>query len=572
MYNSVRLREHHWCLQRYIWGENLDQKKIPKEKVIKTLIYGVKSSGNQSERALRETGQLSSQDYPEVASIIMKDIYVDDCLSGEKSMQMATQRADELEIVVNRGGFSLKGITFSHQKPKPDLTSDGESIGVAGMKWYPEEDVVSLDVSELNFAKKVRGKKPVKINNVPTKLTRRHCVSKVAELYDISGKITPLTAAMKLDLHQLVDLGIGWDNRIPDNLRPIWDSHFKIMEEISSIKYNRAIVPEDAINLEINSIDTADASKNIACVAIYARFKRRCGKFSCQLVFARSRLIPDGTTQPRGELLAATLNAHTGEVVRRAFGTHLKSSLKLTDSQITLFWINGIEKQLKPWVRTRVTEIHRFTELSSWKFVTSENMIADIGTRRGTTISDVSANSTWFNGFEWMCDPEDTFPTKSVDQVKLTNEDLKSAKKEQILTIIKPINIQPSIHLSSISQRSEFSEYCINPIKYGWKRSVKITSTAYQFISHFKCRKKRLSRFASQPIEESAHKYFFTKATEEVQTFSPKRKYERISTMKNGILYYTGRILPTNNMTATGKLTSIMLDLTVVFILCPIGG
>ncbi|XP_066930848.1 uncharacterized protein [Clytia hemisphaerica] len=237
-----------------------------------------------TERALRETGQLSSQDYPELLHfIIMKDIYVDDCLSGEKSMQMATQRADELEIVVNRGGFSLKGITFSHQKPKPDMTSDGESIGVAGMKWYPEEDVVSLDVSELNFAKKVRGKKPVKINNVPTKLTRRHCVSK---------------------------------------------------------------------------------------------------------------LVPDGTTQPRGELLAATLNAHTGEVVRRAFGTHLKSSLKLTDSQITLFWINGIEKQLKPWVRTRVTEIHRFTELSSCKFVTSENMIADIGTRRGTTISDVSTNST----------------------------------------------------------------------------------------------------------------------------------------------------------------------------------
>ncbi|XP_066924657.1 uncharacterized protein [Clytia hemisphaerica] len=134
MYNSVRLREHHWCLQRYIWEEQLDKTKIPKEKVIKTLIYGVKSSGNQSERALRETGRLSSEDYPEVAKIVMKDIYVDDCLSGEKSMELATQRTDELEIVVNRGGFSLKGITFSHQKPKPDLTSDGESIGVAGMK------------------------------------------------------------------------------------------------------------------------------------------------------------------------------------------------------------------------------------------------------------------------------------------------------------------------------------------------------------------------------------------------------------------------------------------------------
>ena len=83
----------------------------------------------------------------------------------------------------------------------------------------------------------------------------------------------------------------------------------------------------------------------------------------------RSRLIPNGTTQPRAELIAATLNAHTGEVVRRSFQNHHKSSLKLTDSQIALFWINSSEKQLKPWVRNRVAEIQRFTDVNSWKFV-----------------------------------------------------------------------------------------------------------------------------------------------------------------------------------------------------------
>ena len=47
MYNSVNLHESHWCLQRYVWDEQLDKGNISKEKVIKTLIYGVKSSGNQ---------------------------------------------------------------------------------------------------------------------------------------------------------------------------------------------------------------------------------------------------------------------------------------------------------------------------------------------------------------------------------------------------------------------------------------------------------------------------------------------------------------------------------------------
>ena len=48
LYNSVKLHEENWCLQRYIWQQELDQTKIPGQKVIKTLIYGVKSSGNQA--------------------------------------------------------------------------------------------------------------------------------------------------------------------------------------------------------------------------------------------------------------------------------------------------------------------------------------------------------------------------------------------------------------------------------------------------------------------------------------------------------------------------------------------
>ena len=58
---------------------------------------------------------------------------------------------------------------------------------------------------------------------------------------------------------------------LPDELRPIWVSHFKMMQEIDKIIFQRAVVPEDAINLDIQTIDAADASKKLACVATYAR-------------------------------------------------------------------------------------------------------------------------------------------------------------------------------------------------------------------------------------------------------------------------------------------------------------
>ena len=52
---------------------------------------------------------------------MQKDIYVDDCISGENSQDSAFQRADELTLILRRGGFGLKGFTFSKRDPPEAL-------------------------------------------------------------------------------------------------------------------------------------------------------------------------------------------------------------------------------------------------------------------------------------------------------------------------------------------------------------------------------------------------------------------------------------------------------------------
>ena len=78
-------------------------------------------------------------------------------------------------------------------------------------------------------------------------------------VFDMTGKTTK-TATMKLDLQR----GRALDDVLPDELRPIWVSHFKIMQEIREIKFQRVVVQEQAINLEIQTTDAADASQKLA--------------------------------------------------------------------------------------------------------------------------------------------------------------------------------------------------------------------------------------------------------------------------------------------------------------------
>ena len=85
-----------------------------------------------------------------------------------------------------------------------------------------------------------------------------------------------------MDLHDLVKRKMDWDV-LSDDLWQMWINNFEIIAEI---KNKRSVVPEDA-------------ASHIACAAIYIRYKKKDDTNTCQLIFARSRLVPDDFTQPK---------------------------------------------------------------------------------------------------------------------------------------------------------------------------------------------------------------------------------------------------------------------------------
>ena len=84
-----------------------------------------------------------------------------DCLSRKNTKELALEKIDQLELVLNCDSFSLKGVTFSKRDFPSNLSTVDCSVKMAGMKCFLKDDLVSLDIGELKFAKKQRGKKPV---------------------------------------------------------------------------------------------------------------------------------------------------------------------------------------------------------------------------------------------------------------------------------------------------------------------------------------------------------------------------------------------------------------------------
>ena len=160
MYNSVRMNKDFWRYQLYWWSDRLTGEEEPRLKVIKSVIYGLKCSGNQAERALRLAVQLQRDRYPMAYDIVMNDIYVDDCVSGELTDEKRAQATDELRLALEKVGFTLKGITLSGYDPDESLSKDGKYIMVGGLRYFPKEDFYMLNTGRINFAqKKTRSKR-----------------------------------------------------------------------------------------------------------------------------------------------------------------------------------------------------------------------------------------------------------------------------------------------------------------------------------------------------------------------------------------------------------------------------
>ena len=52
----------------------------------------------------------------------------------------------------------------------------------------------------------------------------------------------------------------------------MWVSNFELINEIGKVTFQRAVVPSDVVNLEIETIDTGDA-----------RFKKKDGRYRANL-------------------------------------------------------------------------------------------------------------------------------------------------------------------------------------------------------------------------------------------------------------------------------------------------
>ena len=119
MFHRVLVPEQDQQVHRYLW-RNMETNREPDVYVKTVLTFRDKPAPAMAQTALRKTADQPKSSYPEAAQVLKNNTYMDDICDSVHSVQQAKRLTTELDEVLLKGGFQVKG-WLSNQSLKNEI-------------------------------------------------------------------------------------------------------------------------------------------------------------------------------------------------------------------------------------------------------------------------------------------------------------------------------------------------------------------------------------------------------------------------------------------------------------------
>nr|XP_054757158.1 uncharacterized protein LOC129263265 [Lytechinus pictus] len=450
MYHMVMIPEEDQQVHRFLW-RSLDQNRKPDVYVMKVVTFGDKPSPAMAQMALRKTAEEGADKYPEAASAIKKDTYMDGICVSVPTVAEAEKLSSDIDKVLADRGFKVKGWRsikalsrdLDETEGKPRLLEAISDDKILGVVWENDTDIFSYKFKMSENA----------VHS--TKITRRGILSQVARIFDPIGFTTAFVIRAKIGLQKMWEKGLDWDDVLPEESQAEWRRLFEEMEKLSNIRFERLITPAGAIGRPTLCI-FCDASLDAFGAVAYLRWEVKGGRYDVRFLTAKSRVAPlKQLTVPRLELQGTVLASRLYTAIMN------EMTLNLDESRARSF---------KKFVATRVGEIQGSTNPSQWRHIPGDVNVADDLTRG---LNADQLNDRWHRGPDFLRRPKSEWPEEA--KVEKKSESEQERRKEQSVMVV-----------------TEPAEDIIDCTKFSsWRKLVRVASYVLKFVKKLKSKCKK---------------------------------------------------------------------------------
>jgi len=170
-------------------------------------------------RSVRQLAIDESENYTQ-ASRVLRDLYVDDILTGVENLNEAKTLIEELSELLGRGQFHLHKWKFnrmelaSHVNEYCDSTgahsiaSEGKVVRTLSLEWEPTSDTFQFRMQVTGHAK-----------------SKREILSAISKLFEPLGIVSPIIVRAKLIMQKTWRANVEWDDILPDRIQMAWNDY-----------------------------------------------------------------------------------------------------------------------------------------------------------------------------------------------------------------------------------------------------------------------------------------------------------------------------------------------------------
>ncbi|XP_062698658.1 uncharacterized protein LOC134284186 [Aedes albopictus] len=474
MYHQVKIRPVDRSSQRFLYRSD------PSEE-LETYIMDVATFGSTcspcSAQHVKNLNAAEWKDvYPEAASAIVENHYVDDYLDSRDTEDELASIAGDVRTVHSKAGFDLRNWRSNSntvlQKLGEEPASTGKIIGedkssrterVLGMTWLPDEDAFTFAlILPADLQRMTIGNGAV---------TKRGILRMLMSLFDPHGLISNFLVHGKILIQDLWRSGVTWDEAIPQDILARWNQWVNQLPLLENIRVPRCYFPNYSVK-DLQTIELhvfVDASESAyACVAYFRIIEQ--GKPRCAFVCSKAKVAPlKPLSIPRLELQAGVIGSRLAKTIKNNHTLPIQRTVYHSDASTLLSWIRSDTRKYRQYVAVRIGEILETTDVSEWRWVPTKLNVADEATKWGNGPA-LEPDSRWFKGPAFLYLPEECWPQQK-ELLTDTAEELRS------------VYVHQDIVRSTVIEVSRFSK---------WERLLRSMAYVYHFICC--CRSRREER------------------------------------------------------------------------------
>ena len=206
MFSQVVLAEKDRKYHRLLWRELDTTKPVDVYEAV-CLTFGDRASPYLAQFVVRSHAQDFAKKYPTAASVLLEDMYMDDILHSEETIEDAVLVRKDLTKVLGSAGFHVQKWCSNRTEVLEEIPEGDRAIGVKledseppsvktlGVRWNASEDVFTFIVKEINLSF----------------YTKRGLLSRIATLFDPLQFLAPYIIRAKMALQEAWLRGLEWD-------------------------------------------------------------------------------------------------------------------------------------------------------------------------------------------------------------------------------------------------------------------------------------------------------------------------------------------------------------------------